>query len=63
MLGERQRLSFFVCLAYIAIGHVAGAVGSDMKLFLEAIMTNIKQALQMRGYALTVFSVSFKVLN
>lgn len=39
-----------VALAYIAIGHVSGAVGSEMKPFLESIMLNIKQALQMRGY-------------
>ncbi|KAF8519025.1 phosphatidylinositol 3-kinase [Hysterangium stoloniferum] len=36
-------------IAYIAIGHVAGAVGSEMKPFLDSIMHNIKMALQMRG--------------
>ncbi|KAI0832116.1 FAT-domain-containing protein [Trametes gibbosa] len=36
-------------VAFIAIGHVATAVGSDMKPFLESIMTQIKQGLQMRG--------------
>ncbi|KIJ55748.1 hypothetical protein M422DRAFT_24274 [Sphaerobolus stellatus SS14] len=36
-------------IAYIAIGHVAAAVGSEMKPFLDSIMHNIKLALQMRG--------------
>lgn len=36
-------------VAFIAIGHVATAVGSDMKPFLESIMTQIKQGLLMRG--------------
>ncbi|KAI0330947.1 FAT-domain-containing protein [Cubamyces sp. BRFM 1775] len=36
-------------VAFIAIGHVATAVGSDMKPFLESIMTHIKQGLQLRG--------------
>ncbi|OCH96265.1 FAT-domain-containing protein [Obba rivulosa] len=36
-------------VAFIAIGHVATAVGSEMKLFLDSIMTHIKQGLQMRG--------------
>ncbi|TDL23875.1 atypical/PIKK/FRAP protein kinase [Rickenella mellea] len=35
--------------AFIAIGHVATSVGSDMKSFLEPIMDHIKQGLQMRG--------------
>ncbi|KZT27933.1 phosphatidylinositol 3-kinase [Neolentinus lepideus HHB14362 ss-1] len=35
--------------AFIAIGHVATAVGSEMKQFLEPIMAQIKQGLQMRG--------------
>ncbi|GBE86637.1 Serine/threonine-protein kinase tor2 [Sparassis crispa] len=35
--------------AFIAIGHVAMAVGSEMKSFLDSIMTHIKQGLQMRG--------------
>ena len=37
--------------AFIAIGHVATAVGSEMKPFLEPIMTNIKSGLQNRGCA------------
>lgn len=37
-------------VAFIAIGHVATSVGSEMKKFLEPIMDNIKQSLQMRGY-------------
>ena len=37
--------------AFIAIGHVATAMGSDMKPFLEPIMVHIKQGLQMRGCA------------
>ncbi|KZT10185.1 atypical/PIKK/FRAP protein kinase [Laetiporus sulphureus 93-53] len=36
-------------VAFIAIGHVARAVGSEMKPFLEPIMGHIKQGLQMRG--------------
>ncbi|RDB15759.1 Serine/threonine-protein kinase tor2, partial [Hypsizygus marmoreus] len=35
--------------AFIAIGHTATAVGSDMKPFLESIMAQIKQGLQGRG--------------
>ncbi|TDL18565.1 hypothetical protein BD410DRAFT_816170 [Rickenella mellea] len=35
--------------AFIAIGHVATSVRSDMKSFLEPIMDHIKQGLQMRG--------------
>ncbi|EIN09563.1 FAT-domain-containing protein [Punctularia strigosozonata HHB-11173 SS5] len=34
---------------FIAIGHVATAVGSDMKLFLEPIMAQIKSGLLLRG--------------
>lgn len=37
-------------LAFIAIGHVASAVGSDMKSFLESIMYHVKLGLQMRGF-------------
>ncbi|KAG8958873.1 phosphatidylinositol kinase- protein kinase tor1 [Tulasnella sp. 419] len=36
-------------LAFVAIGHVAAAVGSDMKGFLEPIMASIKEGLQQRG--------------
>ncbi|KAF9006075.1 phosphatidylinositol 3-kinase [Cyathus striatus] len=35
--------------AFIAIGHTATAVGSDMKPFLDSIMSHIKQGLQARG--------------
>ncbi|KAG5734545.1 Phosphatidylinositol 3-kinase tor2 [Termitomyces sp. T112] len=35
--------------AFLAIGHTATAVGSDMKPFLEPIMAYIKQGLQGRG--------------
>ncbi|KAF8817420.1 phosphatidylinositol 3-kinase [Phlegmacium glaucopus] len=35
--------------AFIAIGHTATAVGSDMKPFLDAIMMHIKHGLQGRG--------------
>ncbi|KAF8074724.1 phosphatidylinositol 3-kinase [Lyophyllum atratum] len=35
--------------AFIAIGHTATAVGSDMKPFLDSIMMHIKQGLQGRG--------------
>ncbi|KAJ3547494.1 hypothetical protein NM688_g5399 [Phlebia brevispora] len=36
-------------VAFIAIGHVASAVGSEMKPFLDSVMFHIKQGLQMRG--------------
>lgn len=36
-------------VAFLAIGQVATSVGSDMKQFLEPIMEQIKQGLQMRG--------------
>ena len=36
--------------AFIAIGHIAAAVGSEMKTFLEPLMSNIKEALRSRGY-------------
>ncbi|EJF64386.1 atypical/PIKK/FRAP protein kinase [Dichomitus squalens LYAD-421 SS1] len=36
-------------VAFIAIGHVATAVGSDMKPFLESIMMHVKIGLQSRG--------------
>ncbi len=35
--------------AFIAIGHTATAVGSDMKPFLDSIMNHIKIGLQGRG--------------
>ncbi|KAI0741336.1 atypical/PIKK/FRAP protein kinase [Daedaleopsis nitida] len=36
-------------VAFIAIGHVATAVGSEMKPFLESIMSHVKAGLQSRG--------------
>ena len=36
-------------VAFIAIGHVATAVGSEMKPFLESIMAHVKLGLQSRG--------------
>ncbi|KAI0793741.1 atypical/PIKK/FRAP protein kinase [Fomes fomentarius] len=36
-------------VAFIAIGHVATAVGSEMKPFLESIMSQVKAGLQSRG--------------
>ena len=36
--------------AFIAIGHTATAVSSDMKPFLDSIMVQIKLGLQQRGY-------------
>ncbi|KAH8093828.1 FAT-domain-containing protein [Cristinia sonorae] len=36
-------------VAFIAIGHVATAVGSEMKTFLDSIMAQIKLGLQQRG--------------
>ena len=38
-------------VAFIAIGHVAVAVGSEMKPFLESIMAHVKLGLQSRGSA------------
>ncbi|KAG6820409.1 hypothetical protein H0H93_000916 [Arthromyces matolae] len=35
--------------AFLAIGHTASAVGSDMKPFLDSIMAFVKQGLQVRG--------------
>lgn len=35
--------------AFIAIGHTASAIGSDIKPFLESIMAHIKTGLQNRG--------------
>ena len=35
--------------AFVAIGHVAKAVGSDMKPFLDSIMQQVKLGLQNRG--------------
>ncbi|KAK0217827.1 phosphatidylinositol 3-kinase [Armillaria fumosa] len=35
--------------AFIAIGHTATAIGSDIKPFLDSIMTHIKAGLQNRG--------------
>jgi len=39
----------FFLVAFIAIGHTATAVGSDMKPFLDSIMAQIKLGLQARG--------------
>ncbi|KAG8995960.1 phosphatidylinositol kinase- protein kinase tor1 [Tulasnella sp. JGI-2019a] len=36
-------------LAFEAIGHVAAAVGSDMKTFLDPLMAYIKEGLQLKG--------------
>lgn len=35
--------------AFIAIGHIAKAVGSDMKPFLDSVMQQVKLGLQNRG--------------
>jgi hypothetical protein len=43
-----QTLTAFV-EAFIAIGHIAKAVGSDMKPFLDSIMQQVKLGLQNRG--------------
>jgi serine/threonine-protein kinase mTOR len=37
------------CEAFIAIGHIAKAVGSDMKPFLDSVMQQVKLGLQNRG--------------
>lgn len=44
-------------VAFVAIGHTATAVGSDMKPFLDSIMTSIKQGLQGRGQVVGYCSV------
>ncbi|KAF8309257.1 phosphatidylinositol 3-kinase [Clavulina sp. PMI_390] len=36
-------------LSFLAIGHIAQVVGSDMKPFLEPIMANVKEAFGQRG--------------
>ncbi|KAF8749146.1 Atypical PIKK FRAP protein kinase, partial [Rhizoctonia solani] len=36
-------------IAFVAIGHVASAVGSEIKQFLEQIMVHIKEGLQQHG--------------
>jgi hypothetical protein len=42
-------LTASVVEAFIAIGHIAKAVGSDMKPFLDSIMQQVKLGLQNRG--------------
>lgn len=41
-----------IFIAFLAIGHIAQVVGSDMKTFLEPIMANVKEAFTQRGYVL-----------
>ncbi len=36
-------------VAFVAIGHVATAVGSEMKPFLESTLTHVKVGLHSRG--------------
>lgn len=38
-----------VYAAFIAVGHTAAAMGSDMKPFLDSIMGHIKLGLQGKG--------------
>ncbi|KAH9072320.1 atypical/PIKK/FRAP protein kinase [Lactarius deliciosus] len=45
LLGKSSDREF----AFVAIGHVAKAVGSDMKPFLDSIMQQVKFGLQNRG--------------
>ncbi|KAH9004515.1 atypical/PIKK/FRAP protein kinase [Lactarius hatsudake] len=45
LLGKSSDREF----AFVAIGHVAKAVGSDMKPFLDSIMQQVKLGLQNRG--------------
>jgi FKBP12-rapamycin complex-associated protein len=47
--SELQSSGAYKSTAFIAIGHTAAAMGSDMKPFLEPIMTQIKHGLQGRG--------------
>ena len=45
--------------AFLAIGHIAQVVGSDMKPFLDSIMANVKDALIQRGcVSLLIYAVS-----
>jgi len=44
-----QNDGLIIIIAFIAIGHTATAVGSEMKPFLDSIMSHIKQGLQSRG--------------
>lgn len=44
--------------AFLAIGHIAQVVGSDMKTFLEPIMANVKEAFTQRGYVLILICTS-----
>lgn len=36
--------------AFLAIGHLAVNLGSEMKPFIERIITNVKESLALRGY-------------
>lgn len=52
-----------VSLAFIAIGHVATAVGSDMKPFLENIMAQIKSGLENRGSVYPSLSLAIVLIS
>ena len=49
-------------IAFIAIGHTATAVASDMKPFLDSIMAQVKEGLQNRWYAYNWKYFAFIVL-
>jgi FKBP12-rapamycin complex-associated protein len=50
-------------IAFVAIGHTATAVGSDMKPFLDSIMLQIKLGLQGRGFVFAMFRVSYFLIT
>lgn len=50
LLSPFSVVPFSLHPAFIAIGHTATAVGSEMKQFLESVMNQIKHGLMMRGY-------------
>jgi hypothetical protein len=49
--------------AFLAIGHIAQVVGSDMKTFLDSIMANVKDALTQRGCVSPIYGQFLMVLN
>ena len=50
---------FRLLSAFVAIGHTATAVGSDMKPFLDSVMTQIKIGLQGRGWVFALWPPFF----
>jgi hypothetical protein len=63
LIGQILHIDLFL-LAFIAIGHTATAVGSDMKPFLDSIMAQIKFGLQARGYvSYTLLYAAIRILS